>query len=120
MKQFAILLAAIAMIGFASSESFAQRGGYRYGHPVHRGANFYGVNRSGFSISVGNGFNGFSYSRGVPLAPVYGGFGGYGYARPIYRGVGYGGFGPGVNINVGRGFYGGYGGGYGRPGCRGW
>lgn len=94
MKQFVILLAAIAMIGFVTSESHAQ---------YYRGG-------SGFSIGIGSGYGGFGgggFNRG------YGGFnrgfGGYGgsYYRPVYRS--YGGYGGGFS----RG-YGGYGGGYSR------
>ena len=48
MKQFVILLAAIAMIGFMSSESQAQ---------FYRGG-------SGFSISIGSGFGGGGFGRG--------------------------------------------------------
>ena len=103
MKPIAIFAAVICTMAFMGEEASAQR--YYHGG---RGVN-------GFSISIGNGFNGFSYSRGVPVGgfygqpfygrPVYGGY----YARPVYRPPVYGG-----------GFYGGYGGFYGRPGCRGW
>jgi hypothetical protein len=113
MKKFAILIAAVAIIGFFSSESFGQ---YYHGGHGYRGGG------SAFAISVGNGFgNGFTYAQGPRGNNFYGvsinGGRGYGYgggfapvyARPVYRPVypvyGHGG-----------GFYGGgfYGGGYGR------
>ena len=104
MKPFAIAFAMLCTIGLFASEAQAQHFHYGrgFGRPIPAA--------SGFSISVGNGFNGFSYSnfrggispyRGfaAPVyrapfgSPIYGGFGGYG--RPVYGG----------------GFYG-------RPGCR--
>lgn len=98
MKQFVILLAAVAMTGFMSSESQAQ---------YYRGG-------SSFGISIGSGYGG-GFNRG------FGGFsGGYG-ARPVY---GYGGGFNRSGINYSRsGYRGGYSGGYGRSygggrGCR--
>jgi hypothetical protein len=113
MKQFAILIAAVAIIGFFSSESFGQ---HYHGNRGYRGG-------SSFAISVGNGFgNGFTYAQGPRGNSFYGlninsGYG-YGrgfapvYGRPVYRPV-Y----PAYRPVYGGGFYGGGfygGGGYGR------
>jgi hypothetical protein len=115
MKQFAILFAAVCAMTCMASESQAQcafGGG---------GVGFAPVRSSGFSLSIGNGFNQFGYSnfaapivRPVYARPVYGGYGGF-YGGPIHRG--YGGYGRGVSVGISRGF-GGYGGF--RPGCGGW
>lgn len=100
MKRLAIMIAVACLWSVAAGSSAEAQHG-------HRG--YYG-NRSAFSISVGNGFSGFTYSNGFP--GYYGGF-----ARPV--GVGYyGGYRP---VPVYRGYYGhpyrgyGYGG-----GCRHW
>jgi len=119
MKQCAILIAAVAIIGFMSSESFAQH---------HRGGGHYRGGGSAFAISIGNGYgSGFTYGQGPRGNSFYGlsvNGGGYGYgrgyapyyARPVYRPVypsyGYGG--------RGGGYYGGYGGGYRGHRCGGW
>lgn len=99
MKQLAILVATVSAIMFLSSEDAqAQR--------------FYGHRGSGFAISVGNGFNGFSYSRGIPQ------YHRWGYARPFY---GHGFYNRPVYYGrpVYGGFYGGYRGGFGY-GCGRW
>ena len=110
MKRFAFLVAAVAAM-FVANEAFAQQ----WGHNGHRG-------RSSFSISVGNGFNGFHYGRG------YGAYGGFApvspiYTRPVINYYGgrpfYGGYGTTFNYNYGRPIYGGYYGGGFRGGC-GW
>ncbi|MFN9721513.1 MAG: hypothetical protein ACK58L_22670, partial [Planctomycetota bacterium] len=69
--------------------------------------------RTGFSISVGNGYNRFSYSEGYPggfYGHPYGASYGYGhhyavpvYATPVYRTY------PSYSVPIYRG-YGGYGG----------
>ena len=72
MKQFVILLAAVAMIGFMSSESQAQ---------YYRGG-------SGFSLSIGSGYGGFGgYGGGFNRGISYG----YGrsYGGGFRRGCGY-------------------------------
>ena len=106
MKKFAILIAAVAMIGFLSSESYAQ---HYHGHRGYRGGG------TAWGVSLGNAYgSGFTFGRGPYGNSFYGlsvnsGYGGYGGYRRAYRPVyGYGG-----------GFYGG-GGYYGRGGCRGW
>ena len=100
MKQFVILLAAVAMIGFMSSESQAQ---------YYRGG-------SGFSLSIGSGYGGFGgggFNRGFGGGGFYGGS----VYRPVYRG-GYGGgycgggFNRGYSYGRSGSFYGG-----GRRGC---
>lgn len=69
--------------------------------------------RSSFSISVGNGYNGFSYSQGYPggyYGNPYGGSYGYShqyavpvYSTPVYRTY------PSYSVPI-YGGYGGYGG----------
>ena len=124
MKRFAILFAAICMVSLMASESYGQ---------YYRGYRGGGLNRGGFSISIGTGgfygggLNAVGFNRG------FGGYGGYGAFRPAYGfggGFGGGGFGyapvyrrpafvPVVPV------YGGFGGGFGgyggyRRGCGGW
>ncbi|MEM7454439.1 MAG: hypothetical protein AAF456_08815 [Planctomycetota bacterium] len=114
MKRFAIVVAALAMACFVGAEqSQAQC--------VNGGWGGYGVRGTGVSISVGNGYSGFNYSRGYPAY-------GIGYSYPVrtvrtysgYGGLGYGGYG---GFGYGHGLYnrpgGFYGHGYRRPGC-GW
>ena len=109
MKQFAVLLAAVAIMGFASSDAFAQhhhRGGGHH-HHGHRG---HSHNNSAWSISFGTGYGGFGYSQGfapyggyyrpVYRPPVYGG-GFYGGGYPVYGGSGF-------NFSYGSGGWGGY------------
>jgi hypothetical protein len=108
MKQFAILLAVVGMIAFASSDAFAQgRGG---GGGYHGGGGHHHGGGSAWGFSIGNGYNNFSYGQGP-----YGGFGfGYGgfapaypvYAAPVYAAPVYGG------PVYGGPFYGGYGNGF--------
>jgi hypothetical protein len=114
MKQLTILIAAVAMIGFLSSESYGQH----YHGGGHRGGG------TAWGVSLGNGYgNGVTFGQGPRGNSFYGlnigGGGGYGYGgyapvyRPVYRPV----YQP-VPV-YGGGFYGGgfYGGG---RGCRGW
>lgn len=108
MKQFAIAIAMLLTVGLLSEESQAQH--------FHYGRGFRGPVTSGFSFSVGNGFNGISYSnfRGG-FAPI-GGFN-PAFRSPIYRAPIYNyGFGRPV---YGGGFYNGVGG-FSRPGCGRW
>jgi len=129
MKQLAVLLATICLVVFAADDTFAQgrgggnRGGghYRGGGGHHHGGHHHGgynKSRSAFSISIGNGYSGFSYGQG------YGGYGYGGFAAPVpvYRPYygGYGGYGSGISVIYGSGYrgYGGYGG-Y-RGGCGHW
>lgn len=118
MKRLAILIAAVGVIGFMTSQAEAQHyHSHRHGHighgishgvghvvrhvgHVHHG--HYGHHRnlgSNFSISIGNGFNGISYSRGYgnyyrpayrPITPVYYGHRGYGYGGGYRTYGGYG------------------------------
>lgn len=112
MKQFAILVAAVAMMGFMSSESFGQYYGRHGGHHHHRHRG-----GSSFAISIGNGFgSGFTYGQGPRGNSFYGLSinNGYGYRyRPVYR--------PVYPVAPVYPVYGGYyGGGFYRGGCRGW
>lgn len=83
MKQLAILIAAVAMIGFVSSESFGQH---------YHGGRGHGGGHTSWGISLGNGFgSGFTFGQGAHGNNFYGlsigGGGGYrGYA-PVYRPV---------------------------------
>ena len=100
MKKFAILIATVAMMGFFSSESYAQH--YR-GHRGHHG---YRGGGTAWGISLGTGYgSGFTFGRGPYGNSFYGLSVNSGYRRayrPVYGyGVGYGGF-------------------YGGGGCRGW
>ncbi len=104
MKQFAILIAAVGMIGFLSSESLAQYHGHR-----HSGTSW-GVsigNGYGSGVTFGQGVRGNSF-YGISLNSGYrGGYGGGHYApayRPVYRPV------------YSRPYYGHYGGGHYRGG----
>ena len=84
MKQFVILLAAVAMIGFVASESHAQCGGGGFG-----GSSF-GFSTGGFNRGFGGGFYGGS---------VY---------RPVYRSsFSRGGFNRGFSYGRSGSFYGG-------------
>lgn len=112
MKQIAILFAAVCAMTLMAGESQAQ---FIYGGGGFRHAP---IRTSGFSVSIGSGFNQFGRGHfGAPIyrRPVYG-VGGFGGGFPGQFHPGFGGFNRGVGISVGRGF-GGYGGF--RPGC-GW
>ena len=89
MKQFVILLAAVAMIGFVASESHAQCGGGGFG-----GSSF-GFSTGGFN----RGFSGGGFNRG---------FSGGGFYRPSYSGFRGGGFNRGFSYGRSS-FYGGRG-----------
>lgn len=113
MKQLSILIAAVAIIGFLSAESYGQ-------HSRHRGGGHYHGNRgTSWGVSIGNGYGGgVSFGQGPRGNSFYGvniGGGGYGYApyRPIYRPV-YRPAYPVYPVYGGGGFYG-----HGRH-CRGW
>ena len=96
MKQFVILLAAVAMIGFVASESHAQCGGGGFGGGF--GGTSFGFSTGGFN----RGFSGGGFNRG---------FSGGGFYRPSYSGF-RGGYGGGFNrgFSYGRSsFYGGRG-----------
>ena len=109
MKHLAILFAALCTIGMMASESQAQRHGGHGGHGHHGGSS-----RSGFAISIGNGYSGFSYSNFQGGRNAYGGY----YGRPVYHhhhhhrypSYGYGGYYGRPVIRTGVGIYGGYGG----------
>ena len=116
MKQIALFMAVISMAFVANvQQAEASDHGHRAfkGHRGYYGNFGRGYRGTGFSITVGNGFNGFSYGRGIP---VYGNrsFYGGGFARPYVAPVApirpYYGYG---------GYYGGYRG-YGYRGCGRW
>lgn len=116
-KNLAIMIAAVCTVGLLTSESQAQH------YHGHRGGFNQPVRTSGFSISVGNGFNGVNYSNfrggGFNNYGYRGGYGGGHFGTPIYRpSYGHGGYGRpvygggGISIGYGSGYRGGYGGGY--------
>lgn len=112
MKPFAIAFAMLCMVGLMAEETKAQH--FHHGRSFNRGF----PAASGFSLSIGNGFNGFSYSNFRGGVSPYRGFAPV-YRPPVYRAPVYGGYGYGRPI-YGSSFSAGFGGGFGRPGCARW
>ena len=81
MKRFAILFAALCMVGIVTSESSAQcsGGGGYYGRGVSYGGG--GYYRGGGYNNFGNVYRSNVYRPSVGIS--------YGYARPVYRNYGY-------------------------------